>query len=358
MDLDQRLAISYYKPIAAINEPHHVYLVQHQETKKIAIKKVLDVYNLAVYAELYRNPVAGTPRIINYYEEAGQLTVIEEYISGTSLQDMIRHADIVPSDMLQYMLDLCTILEQLHLHNPAIIHRDVKPSNVIITSYNRAVLLDFNAAKYHTAAKDSDTILLGTQGYAAPEQYGFGQSSPQTDIYSMGILLKEMAEASHCQNPYIDAVTAKCTQMNPAERYQSIGELRQALLANGGIFPYTHAGRASTGDLSGSSSKRSNAQTQNDPDTSANHMQFAPPGFRSKTPWKMAVALLTYIFLAWFCLSMKVNNTFGAALWVERVFALIIMLFIVASIFDYLHVRKLMPLCQHCLLYTSPSPRD
>ena len=77
MDLDQRLAISYYKPIAAINEPHHVYLVQHQETKKIAIKKVLDVYNLAVYAELYRNPVAGTPRIINYYEEAGQLTVIE-----------------------------------------------------------------------------------------------------------------------------------------------------------------------------------------------------------------------------------------------------------------------------------------
>ena len=197
MDLDQRLAISYYKPIAAINEPHHVYLVQHQETKKIAIKKVLDVYNLAVYAELYRNPIAGTPRIINYYEETGQLTVIEEYISGTSLQDKIRHADISPNEMLQYMLDLCTILEQLHLHNPAIIHRDVKPSNVIITSYNRAVLLDFNAAKYHTAAKDSDTILLGTQGYAAPEQYGFGQSSPQTDIYSIGILLKEMAEASH-----------------------------------------------------------------------------------------------------------------------------------------------------------------
>ena len=297
MDLDQRLAISYYKPIAAINEPHHVYLVQHQETKKIAIKKVLDVYNLAVYAELYRNPVAGTPRIINYYEETGQLTVIEEYISG----------------MQQYAE------EAVYEH----------------------------VAKYHTATKDSDTILLGTQGYAAPEQYGFGQSSPQTDIYSMGILLKEMAEASHCQNPYIDAVTAKCTQMNPAERYRSIGELRQALLANGGIFPYTHAGQASTGDLSGSSSNRSNAQTQNDPGTSANHMQFAPPGFRSKTPWKMVVALLTYIFLAWFCLSMKVNNTFGAALWVERVFALVMMLFIVASIFDYLHVRQLMPLCQH-----------
>ena len=55
MDLDQRLAISYYKPIAAINEPHHVYLVQHQETKKIAIKKVLDVYNLAaILSQVHR----------------------------------------------------------------------------------------------------------------------------------------------------------------------------------------------------------------------------------------------------------------------------------------------------------------
>lgn len=347
MDLDQRLAISYYKPIAVINEPHHVYLVQHQETKKIAIKKVLDVYNLAVYAELYRNPITGTPRILNYYEENDQLTVIEEYISGTSLQDKINHADISPNDMLPYMLDLCAILEQLHLHNPAIIHRDVKPSNVIITSYNRAMLLDFNAAKYHTMAKDSDTILLGTQGYAAPEQYGFGQSSPQTDIYSLGILLKEMAQAAHCQNPYIDAIIDKCTQMNPAERYQSIDDLRQALLTNGGILSYTHASQVSSRDLSGISSNRSNTQIQGNSVSPAKHVQYVPPGFRSRTPWKMAVALLTYIFLTWFCLSLKVKNTFGAALWVERVFVLIMMLFIVASIFDYLNVRRLMPLCQH-----------
>lgn len=325
MEFDHRLAISYYKPIAVINEPHHIYLVQHQETKKIAIKKVLDIYNLDIYAELHRNPVAGTPRIIEYYEEAGRLTVIEEYISGTSLQDKISHAEISPNDMLQYMLDLCSILEQLHLHNPAIIHRDVKPSNVIITSYNRAVLLDFNAAKYHTAAKDSDTILLGTQGYAAPEQYGFGQSSPQTDIYSLGILLKEMAQASHCQNPYIDAIIAKCTQMNPAERYQSIEELRGALLPNQADSP----------------------QAQQEQASKSSHMKYVPPGFRSRTPWKMAVALLTYIFLTWFCLTLKVKNTFGASLWVERVFALIMMLFIVASIFNYVDVRKLMPLCQH-----------
>ena len=75
---------------------------------------------------------------------------------------------------------------------PAIIHRDIKPSNIIITAYNRAVLLDFNAAKYYSCQSTEDTVLLGTQGYASPEQYGFGSSSPQTDIYSMGILFREL----------------------------------------------------------------------------------------------------------------------------------------------------------------------
>ena len=75
---------------------------------------------------------------------------------------------------------------------PPIIHRDIKPSNIIITAYNRAVLLDFNAAIYYSCQSTEDTILLGTQGYASPEQYGFGSSSPQTDIYSMGILFREL----------------------------------------------------------------------------------------------------------------------------------------------------------------------
>lgn len=93
------------------------------------------------------------------------------------------------------MYDLCEILEKLHSVTPPIVHRDTKPSNIIITNYEHVVLLDFNAAKYFADTDTADTILLGTKGYAAPEQYGFGSSTPQTDIYALGILLKELVKS-------------------------------------------------------------------------------------------------------------------------------------------------------------------
>ena len=167
MDFTNRLAISYYKTIAVINEPHQIYLVQHQKTQKIFIKKVLDVFNIDIYKRLFTNHIVGTPRIIEYFEENNQLIVIEEFISGCSLLEKIKHTALSLSDILNYMLDLCTIINKLHLQNPSIIHRDIKPSNVIITIYNRAVLLDFNAAKYYSEQSCEDTVLLGTQGYAA-----------------------------------------------------------------------------------------------------------------------------------------------------------------------------------------------
>ena len=73
MDLSHRLAVSYYKTITTINEPHHIYLVQHTETKKLYIKKILDVYNIAVYEYLYKNPIMGIPRIIEYLEEKPEM---------------------------------------------------------------------------------------------------------------------------------------------------------------------------------------------------------------------------------------------------------------------------------------------
>lgn len=127
---------------------------------------------------------------------------------------------------------LCNILEALHSMTPPIIHRDIKPSNIIITSYNYAMLLDFNAAKQFSGQNESDTVLIGTPGYAAPEQYGFGSSSPKTDIYSLGIVLREML-GSITPVPDIapilhrlNLIAERCTQMTPAARYQSVVELK------------------------------------------------------------------------------------------------------------------------------------
>lgn len=321
MDLTHRIAISYYKTIAVINEPHKIYLVQHCETKKIFIKKILDIYNIDIYEYLYNNYIVGTPKIIDYCEDDNQLIVIEEYISGYSLQDIIQHSSLSVNDILNYMLDLCNVLNDLHSANPAIIHRDIKPSNVIITNYNHAVLLDFNAAKFFSNQSKEDTVLLGTQGYAAPEQYGFGSSSPQTDIYSLGIVLKEMVASlpTPCNlfNPIID----KCIQFNPSERYKTVHELINSISSL--IKP-----------------ERKHIIPNN-------MSKLLPPGYRSRTPWKMYISSVYYLFISWLCLSLEVKNTYGIALWIERVFFLAMMLFIVFGCFNYMDVQRFIPLCKH-----------
>ena len=208
MNLSQRLSNSFYQVVAAINEPHKVYLVQHRDSGRFYVKKILDVYSADVYKDLQAHPIPGIPRIMDSWEEDGRLVIIEEFISGVTLRDLIESTsspaantdlrEILTVERIgHYMAGLCEILERLHSHNPPLIHRDLKPSNIIITSCDNAMLLDFNAARFYSGepGRESDTRLLGTKGYAAPEQYGFGESSPQTDIYSVGRILQECVDA-------------------------------------------------------------------------------------------------------------------------------------------------------------------
>lgn len=321
MELSRRLAISYYKTIATINEPHKIYLVQHQVSHKIYIKKILDVYNIDIYEYLYNHPIEGAPQILDYCEENGQLTIVEEYISGCSLEEKIQNHSLSLNDILSYMQDICDVVEQLHSITPAVIHRDIKPSNVIITNYNRAVLLDFNAAKYYSSSSTEDTVLLGTQGYAAPEQYGFGSSTPQTDIYSLGIIFKEMIESANLNSRRYDSIIKKCTKINPVERYKNIHDLKVALSA------------------------KTDSNTLSVP--SKNSESFMPPGFRSKKIWKMLVASIYYIFISWLCLTLQVKNLSGIALWFERIFLYAMFLFIPLGCFNYRDVQRFMPLCKY-----------
>lgn len=328
MNLTVKLAISYYKTIAVINEAHKVFLVQHQETNKIYIKKLLDVYNLAVYQNLQNNPVIGTPAIIELYEEDNRLTVIEEYISGNSLTDKITNSVLSEKDFISYALDLCDIINQLHSKNPAIIHRDIKPSNIIITSYNRAVLLDFNAAKFHSAAEAEDTVLLGTKGYAAPEQYGFGSSSQQTDIYSFGIMLKEMLsvvnDASDFFLKYMNTIIDKCTQLNPSDRYIDITEVKTDFL----IFINPKQRKPLFKALK----------------------QYTLPGFRTKTPWKMLVAYSFYLVLAIIVFTAFITPNFDGSRLNSAIIAMYVLLTLFSTVAcwtNYLNIQNLLPLCRH-----------
>lgn len=344
-----------YKIISALNEEHKVYLVQSALSGNIYVQKILDVYNIRVYEYLYRNPVAGIPRLINYYEDGNQLIVIEEYISGTSLQEKIDNSDLSVSDIRSYMIMLCNILEALHSMTPPIIHRDIKPSNIIITSYNYAMLLDFNAAKQFSGQNESDTVLIGTPGYAAPEQYGFGSSSPKTDIYSLGIVLREMlgsitpvpdiAPILHRLNLIAD----RCTQMTPAARYKSVAELKNAVSQS--YYPAQH--NTSTADNSSQYAHQNhdNANNAANTDTAKRAIhdsasRFLPPGFRTRTPWKMLLSSVAYLFIIWLCLSLELENTYGTKLWLERIFCLGMFIFAICCSFNYLNVQNILPLCK------------
>lgn len=318
MDLSERLNLSYYRVIAVLNEPHQIFLVQHQESGKVYVKKVLTVYNGAVYDFLYHHPIPGTPKIEALFPDGEKLILIEEYVSGDLLLDRIEKKTLTRDEILQYMLDLCSVLHVLHGQNPPIIHRDIKPGNIMITSCNRAVLLDFNAAKQYSASEETDTVLLGTKGYAAPEQYGFGSSSPQTDIYALGVTLREMVTSAGINANRLFAIIERCTQMDPAKRYGSVDEL------------YEDIRRLKDGD----------------PEVlvPAGVRRFLPPGFRSGTPWKMALAAIAYVLLIAFCFTMKFTNADLFMTWLERLLMLGICLTLI--LVGYLDVQRLMPLCR------------
>ena len=318
MDINHRLAISYYETIATINESHKVYLVQHRETKRLYIKKILDVYNINVYKDLYRNPIIGIPRIIDYCEEDRRLVLIEEYISGCSLEEKIQNVDFTQEDIISYIVEICSILEKLHSLPIPIIHRDIKPSNLIVTSYNHIVLLDFNAAKLFRQTEGIDTVLLGTEGYAAPEQYGFGFSSPLTDIYSTGVVLQEMLAAINVTDRRFVLIAEKCTQLSPGQRYQTATELKEAI----------------------QKIKKKDAPKQKTASA------WLPPGYRTKTPWKMIVASGVYLFLLWASLTLEIKEKSVILVWAYRWFTLLVFLFVIIGSFNYLNIQRIIPLCK------------
>ncbi|MCI5792203.1 MAG: serine/threonine protein kinase [Lachnospiraceae bacterium] len=236
---DSKLPVSYYKEIGVLNKEHDLYIFQHIETGKIYIKKLMTVYNLAVYEQLFKHPIKNVPRIYAMYENNGLLTVIEEYTSGDTLQEILDiHGPLSEAEAISYTMQLCDILSEMHSLKTPIIHRDIKPSNIILTEDGRVILIDLNAARLYTGPKGGDTRLIGTVGYAAPEQFGFRSSSPQTDIYATGVLLTELigcplendkSSSNHRISHKLGKIIDRCLRMEPSKRYNSAYALKTAL---------------------------------------------------------------------------------------------------------------------------------
>ena len=182
------------------------------------------------YEELYNIQSENLPLILDVINVDDGQIVLEEYINGITIAQVMETGHYRYSGAKKVMKGLCNALHILHEHN--LIHRDVKPENIIVADSGRVVLIDFNASRKVSVA-NKDTVIMGTVGYASPEQLGLTQSDARTDIYAAGILLNVMMTGSHPSEKLgrgkIGRIVRKCTNVNPNERYQTAKKLLKSL---------------------------------------------------------------------------------------------------------------------------------
>jgi serine/threonine protein kinase len=160
---------------------------QEAQDAAVAFKHEADLLARLVHPNL--------PRIYDHFEEQGRWYLAMDYIAGETLeqrQEKLPRRIMAPVDVFHIALQLCDTLHYLHSQQPPIIFRDLKPANIMLTASDHVYLIDFGIARLFKPGQATDTVALGSPGYAAPEQYGKTQTTASADIYSLGATLHQL----------------------------------------------------------------------------------------------------------------------------------------------------------------------
>lgn len=201
------------------------------------IIKRVDVRLFEVYTRLKGIRSAYMPTILALVKREDHLEVHEEYIQGRALDVLLQEEGAFSeADALCVAMDVSTALFALHQAQPPIVHRDVKPANILRSEDGRYILIDFDAARSYIQGAEADTTLIATVGYAAPEQYGLSQTDPRSDIFSLGATLYELRTGEAFRvgaacGGKLGRVIARCTAFDPNKRYKGIAQLQKDLRA-------------------------------------------------------------------------------------------------------------------------------
>ncbi len=227
-----------------------------------------------VFRTLMEHPVEGVPRIHSVRLSGDEWIVREDRVFGITLAEYIAGRCLDKKEAVGICMQLCDILEKVH--RMGIVHGDIKPENIMMDNSGRIWLIDFDASHFVKKEPGRDTVMMGTPGYASPEQYGFGRSDPRSDIYAIGVLLNVMLTGHHPlygrTKGSISAVTDRCIRVDPDRRYQTVEDLKKAL----------------------------RRPVRENP--------AFPPGFRTLNPAKMLAAFLGYAFIIYFCFFFRDYN--------------------------------------------------
>lgn len=337
--------LSFYEEISKISERNNeagseVYLVKDTRDDRLYVKKLLKVSEENVYRTIMsyemnnpgRGKLVGIPKIFAVVNQEERLVVVEEYINHPTLGKVMEAEALTEVELIHIFREICRVMQQLHTLYPPIIHRDIKPDNIMVdmnavrgmSAGTKVYVIDWNAAREYSLGKERDTQLMGTIEYAAPEQLGYGQSDVRTDIYGVGATLeycmREMESKSLAVNgshiwKQLKNIVKKAKSLSPDDRYSSdqnmivafdeLLGLRQSgatgfvqenmQTGNSNINGYNQLGygngyrynQSSYGNNGSGSNQSSYKQKCN----------YTPPGFRTKKLWKMLVAILGYLMI-------------------------------------------------------------
>jgi serine/threonine protein kinase len=204
------------------------------------------------------------PAFTDFFTEGSRHFLVMEYIEGNTLEDLLEHNGGPFSErrVLGWARQLCDVLEYLHSQQPPVIFRDMKPGNIMLRRDGRIKLIDFGIARIFRHSGSRDTQMLGTPGFAPPEQYGSSQTDERSDIYSLAMTLFQLMTNAvvedgfglqdiHAAYPFISSAVAhaleKATAPEFENRYQSIAVFRRALLGVG-TFVFEQGNPATTPD--------------------------------------------------------------------------------------------------------------
>jgi len=195
------------------------------------------------------------PSIYDYFTENGRWYLVMSYIEGETLEAYLNRSaggKLPVEKVLMIGSQLASVLSYLHKRNPPIIFRDLKPSNIMRIPEGLIYLIDFGIARHFKVGQSKDTIALGSPGYAAPEQYGRAQSTPQTDVYSLGATLHHMLTGidpsdspfNHIpldlpRYPQLSILISCMLEMDPRKRPASMGNIKRELqrISSGRSYP-------------------------------------------------------------------------------------------------------------------------
>ena len=195
------------------------------QNQKVYVRKCL--FNAAYPVEAVRGlKQRNLSHIIHAVRSEDKTYLIEEYFEGETLDNVLKSKGYLDEQrVISIAEQVCEALLYLHQHN--LVHRDVKPANILLQSNGHIRLIDLGSARLCSAHEAGDTVVLGTQGYAAPEQYGLQSTDFRADVYALGVTMKELLDAGY--EGRLNDVIDGCTRFIRGYRYDSIAKVKRAL---------------------------------------------------------------------------------------------------------------------------------